>query len=133
MFQVAILSIIANLLAAAGLLAGSTDDRFQRLRTALESAGVRAGIAAGALAVGILKLFVRAPFDSVVVAGDLLPALAGLAGGTAILADLFAAREAGGETAGALQKTLATARLPIAVVAAAAAALHFLFPQAVIL
>jgi len=84
------------------------------------------------LVVGFLKLFVRAPLDSVVFAGDLLPALVGIVTG----ALLILTRVQGGETVSRAKEVadnVLNYRTVIGVGTIVVGLLHFLFPAAAIL
>ncbi len=86
------------------------------------------------LIVGIVKLIVRAPFDTVAVAGDLLPALVGILIGLALLVDFFKQRvSAPQEIIDQAEKIAMTYRVPLGVLGILTAIAHFLFASAVIL
>jgi hypothetical protein len=85
-------------------------------------------------AVGILKLFLRAPGDGVPVAGDLLPAVAGIATGGVLLLGNVRRRESLGEDVPPSQASaIVEYRNPIGLAGILVGLLHFLFPGAVIL
>jgi hypothetical protein len=121
--------ILSGMLLSAEVLAG----RFSRLEPLVELSEQRRtaiGIGAITLLVGILKIFFRAPLDSVPVAGDLLPVLAGLtAGGLLIMSQ---SQDRPGSVSDAARSVLVY-RTAIGVGAMAVGLLHFLFPTAVIL
>ena len=94
------------------------------------------GIVAGV--VGVLKLIVRSPGETVPVAGDLLPALAGIALGGLLLADtLRAARGAVTEDEPIAVDKVTNAvmpyRTPIGLGGIVIALVHFLLPALTIL
>ena len=130
MLQIYLLSIILNAASGLVLLTGLSKEKLEAVRTVFEKAAIRSGLGGATALVGLLKFFVRAPLDSVALAGDLLPALAGLTTGTALLADVYMTRHAETETAGRLQKVMKIVRLPLGVLGLGAAALHFVMPQA---
>jgi hypothetical protein len=76
---------------------------------------------------------VRAPFDTVLVAGDLLPALTGIGVGLALLADTFVSRRTESEEAEKVRKAAAFYRVPMAIAGIAVGVIHFLFSSLVIL
>jgi hypothetical protein len=81
-----------------------------------------------------VKFFVRAPWDTVAVVGDLLPALVGIGVGLALLTDFF--REKAGESSEVVEKASTLTKvyhIPLGIVGLITAILHFLFPSAVIL
>jgi len=84
--------------------------------------------------VGVVKLFLRAPFDGVPVAGDLLPAIAGIAAGGVLILGQTTQPEPSDETAPArTARTFLNYRNPVGLAAAAVGLLHFLFASVVIL
>ena len=87
-----------------------------------------------AVVVGVVKFFVRAPWDRVAVVGDLLPAIGGILIGLALLVDF--AREGQASSSDVVekaQKLTTTYRIPLGMLGVAVAILHFFFPTAVIL
>jgi hypothetical protein len=129
--QLFFLSILLNGVAGLSLLTGLSKERMAQVREFLHKAAVRSGLGIATAIVGFGKLIFRSPLDQVAVAGDLIPALAGLAAGTALMADVYMNRHEGTEVAERLAKTLRYARIPIGVTAVAAAVLHLLFSPAV--
>lgn len=156
------LSIATNLLAGVALAGDYLAQRFPGLQPLLTGlAGRTARLTLGGItaAVGVLKLLVYADDLQIVVAGDLVPALAGMALGGALLAiSLRPTEEGGGEhdagmeppghttqegssrvvvaADGPVEKTAQLAlgyRVPLGLVGVAAGLLHFLFPGAVLL
>jgi hypothetical protein len=132
MLQFYFLSITLNLLAGIGLLAMSRGERFPQLRAVVSRRSVKIGLGGAAMVVGVLKLFVRAPIDTVAVAGDLLPALVGIAAGLALIADPYAADRPESEEAAKIRKITSFYRIPLAVLALGTAVVHFFVPGAVI-
>jgi hypothetical protein len=86
-----------------------------------------------AVIVGVVKFFVRAPLDEVVVVGDLLPALAGIAIGLALLAEALIRREDGNAKLRKVRSASRFYRIPLGVVAIATGLAHFFVPSVVIL
>lgn len=155
------LSIATNLLAGFALAGDYLAQRFPGLQPLLAGlAGRTARLTLGAVtaAVGVLKLLVYADDLQIVVAGDLVPALAGMAlGGALVVTSLRPAEESGGDheagmerpvhttqegssrvvaADGPVEKTAQLAlgyRVPLGLAGIAAALLHFLFPGAVLL
>ena len=127
MLQLFFLSISLNALAGVSLLAGLSEDRMAQIREFLHKAAFRFGLGVATAAVGFLKFIVRSPLDEAVFLGDLLPAVAGLAAGTALLADVYMTRREGTETAIRLQKVLKYARIPVGAISIGASVLHFAF------
>lgn len=148
------LSVATNLLAGMALAGDYLAPRFPGLQPLLQGLAGRTGrLTLGSItaAVGVLKLLVLAPGAPIqpAVAGDLIPALAGLAAGGALVAT--ALRPAQTEESapeeeegvpqvaaadGPVEKTAQLAltyRMPLGLVGVAAAVLHFLFPGSVLL
>jgi hypothetical protein len=134
MLQFYLLSVVANALAGTALLMATQGQKTPNLREFFQRQYVRLSVGGVAIAVGVLKIFVRAPFDTVPVAGDLLPALMGIAIGLALLAESWTGR--GQQAADVQQKVSNLAnfyRLPLGFAALAVSVVHFLVPGAVIL
>jgi hypothetical protein len=135
--QFYLLSILANgfagLLLAADYL-GPKVAFFSEWKKLLENraAKVTLGIVVGAI--GVLKLIVSSPGETVPVVGDLLPALAGILLGAILLGESFRARvEQAGEKVDRVARAVIGYRVPIGITAMVIAALHFLFPQVLFL
>ena len=139
MAQFYFLSIIFNLFAGVALMGDRLGDRFENLAPLKEffgKRGVRMGLGLLTVLVGIFKIFIRAPKDTVPVAGDLLPIIAGIGAGTLLLLEAYraSARPDGGEEAAGTKKiSTQMYRVPVGIFALATAVAHFLFAGAVIL
>lgn len=134
MLQFYLLSVVANALAGTVLLVASQGERVPNLRDFLQRQSVKLSIGGLAIAVGVLKIFIRAPFDTVPVAGDLLPALVGIAVGLAIVAESWKGRgEQSSDVQQRVSKLTSFYRLPLGIGALATAVVHFLVPGAVII
>jgi hypothetical protein len=131
--QLYLLSVVLNLVGGLALVSRAGGERLAALRKALGPVGINVTLGAGALAVGVAKLALRSPVETVAFAGDLLPGLAGIGVGAAILMDLYAARQSESESLVKLRNAAANYRMPVGIAALAAGALHFLFPAVVIL
>ncbi len=137
MAQLYLLSVVSlvfgGLLAASGFisrrvpaLAGIAD--FAEHRSLVLTTGIVS------ILVGVLKLFVRAPGDTVPVAGDLLPAIAGIVVGLVlVLGQTSSGETGGGEAVQQGRQALLTYRDPIGLAAVLIGILHFLFPAVVLL
>jgi hypothetical protein len=103
-------------------------------RAWLESRGAALALGLATAAIGFLKLLIRAPGDSVAVAGDLLPAIAGLAVGAALFFEALMRKPSTPERpVERYAKAMLTYRIPLGLAGVAVALLHFLFPKAIIL
>ena len=131
--QLYLLSVVLNIVGGLALISRSGGERLTAVRKALGPVGINVALGLGAVAVGVLKLVVRSPVETVPVAGDLLPGLAGLGVGAAILMDLYAARQADSESVARIRDAADGYRMPVGVAAIAVGVLHFLFPAVVIL
>ena len=142
MAQLYMLSILSLL--AAGLIL-SSDYLVERmawlsgLKEFAAQRGVKIGVGIVTAIVGIMKLIVRSPGETVPVAGDLLPALAGIVLGGLLLADtLRAGRDsiATEEQPVAVDKVTNAVmpyRTPIGIAGMVIAIVHFLLPALTIL
>jgi len=133
MAQLYLLSVVANIVAGLALSADYLGERlgflsgWTRLR---ESRSTAITIGAVTAVVGALKLFVRSPGETVPVAGDLLPALGGIALGLIILAETLRKE---GKTDKAVDKVtdvVLTYRVPVGIAGVALGLLHFILPSA---
>ena len=137
MAQFYLLSVLANVTAGltlAGDYLGGKFAVFASFKNLRENRLAEIVIGAVSVAVGVITLFVRAPGDTVPVAGDLLPSLAAIGQGGTLLVESFRQQvESRGPQAERLSKALITYRVPAGIVGASIGLLHFLFPAAVLL
>lgn len=137
MLQFYFLSILANLLAGLCLSGDYLAERFSSLvpyKELLDKAPVRTGVGIVALVIGFLKLLVRSTPTDVPVVGDLLPAVAGLIMGGALLLGKLRERGAVSEVkARSLEETAARYRVPMGIAGLVVGVLHFLLPGALLL
>lgn len=95
---------------------------------------VRLIVGAVAGVVGVLKLIVRSPGETVPVAGDLLPALAGIVLGGLLLADtLRVPREEDPQAVDKVTRAVMPYRTPIGIGGIVVGLIHFLLPALTIL
>jgi hypothetical protein len=134
MLQFYFLSILANLLAGLALASDYLADRFTGFAPYAElfnRRNVRTTVGIAAFVIGFFKLLI--PVD-VPVVGDLLPALAGLAMGAALVVGLIRERsETPADRASGFEKVVMTYRIPLGFAGLAIAVLHFLLPKALLL
>jgi hypothetical protein len=137
MSQLYLLSIVSTVLTGfvlSGDYLGARVPALATFRAWLENRGAAIVLGLATAAIGFLKLIVRAPGDTVPVAGDLLPAIAGLAVGAALFFEALLRKPATPERpVERYAKAVLTYRIPLGILGVAAALLHFLFPSAVIL
>ena len=137
MSQLYLLSIVSTVLTGFVLSGDYLGERVPALATFrawLENRGAAIVLGLATAAIGFLKLIFRAPGDTVPVAGDLLPAIAGLAVGGALFFEALLRKPATPERpVERYAKAVLTYRIPLGILGVAAALLHFLFPSAVIL
>jgi hypothetical protein len=135
--QFYLLSILANIVAGLTLAGDYLGEKFTFLASFKNLRDNRPAtiiIALVSVVVGVLKLIVLSPRESVPVAGDLLPALAGIILGAILLVEVFRQNvEARGPGIEKLSKAVLSYRVPAGIAGVAVALLHFLFPGAVIL
>jgi hypothetical protein len=135
MLQFYFLSIVANILAGLALAAEQLAPRFPGLapfRDLLSRRFTRAALGVLAAVVGFLKLLIRSSAADVPVAGDLIPALAGMAMGASLL--LHVAREKTDlPPMSRLERAAQSYRTPLGIAGIAAGILHFLLPGALFL
>lgn len=128
-FLLSILSLILTGLVLSGDFLGVKVPALAGFRSWLENRGAAAALGVVTAAIGVLKLIWPI---GVAVAGDLLPALGGMAVG-AVLALEAVLRKPGAKAAKGYVKAVLSYRVPIGVAALVIAVLHFLFPRATIL
>ncbi|MFW5742807.1 MAG: hypothetical protein ACOC2D_05965 [Spirochaetota bacterium] len=137
MVQFYLLSVLSLILAGALAASGFLTERiasFAALSDLAERRSVATTVGVLALAIGILKFFVRAPGDGVAVVGDLLPAVAGIVtGGVLLLAQQHRPGERDPEFPRSRTQMLVEYRDPIGLAGLLVGLLHFLFPATVIL
>ena len=79
--------------------------------------------------IGLIKLIVLSPGESLPVVGDLLPALTGIALGGILLVEAFRLKvESQGESLKKISATVLTYRVPLGIAGVVVGVLHFLFP-----
>lgn len=131
--QFYLLSIVVN--AFTGLLLsaeylGRKVAFFTEWRKLLENRTFKVTLGIVAAAIGVLKLIVRSPGESVAVVGDLLPAMAGILLGAILLVESFRGRvEKAGDKVDRVANAVIGYRVPIGIAAMVIAGLHFLLPQ----
>ena len=137
MLQFYLLSVIANLVASltlAGDYFGEKMPFLKSFKEARENRGARVAIGVTVLVVGIIKLFVLAPGEHIIILGDFLPAITGMVIGAVLLAEINQGKvEQAGESIRKLSRTALTYRVPLGIAGIVVAILHFLFPGMMIL
>jgi hypothetical protein len=138
--QFYLLSIFANIVAGLTLAGDYLGERIPFLssfKTLREDRTARLVIGAAALAIGVIKLFVGSPGELVPVAGDLLPALTGIALGGVLLVEAFRPQmEKQGEKlrkVKTISKAVLSYRVPLGIAGVVVAFVHFLLPGVIIL
>jgi hypothetical protein len=137
MSQFYLLSIVSMVLTGfvlSGDYLGARVPALATFRAWLESRSAAITLGLATAVIGFLKLFVRAPGDSVPVAGDLLPAIVGMGVGAALFFEALLRKPTTPERpVEKYAKAVLTYRIPLGIVGVAVALLHFLFARAVIL
>ena len=134
LYMLSILSLLsAGLILSSDYLVGKME-WLSGLKDLSERRGIRISVGITTAVVGVLKLIVRSPGETVPVAGDLLPALAGIALGGLLLADTFRVPQV--EEPVAVDKVTNAVmpyRTPLGIAGVVIAVLHFLLPALTIL
>lgn len=133
MLQFYFLSISTLLLGSLSLMFAGSEESSHSFRRFISARTVRISVGVLAALVGIMKFFVRAPGDTVMVVGDLLPAATGIALGLALLSGALGRQAEENEPLKKVQSISRYYRVPLGVVGIAAALAHFFVPEAVIL
>ena len=140
MAQFYLLSIFANIVSGLTLAGDYLGERVAFLSSfKMLRANRMAQIVLGAvtLLIGVIKLFVGSPGENVAIAGDILPALAGIALGGVLLVEAFRQDvENQGEKLAKVKRISAAVlsyRVPLGIAGVAIAVVHFLLPGVVIL
>lgn len=137
MAQLYLLSVVANIVAGLTLSADYLGERLAFLsgwRKISEHRGTAGAIGVVTALVGVLKLIVHAPGETVPVAGDLLPALGGIALGLVVLGESL--RKAGTEAETGVDKVtdvVLTYRVPVGIAGIVLGFVHFLMPRVLFL
>jgi hypothetical protein len=137
MAQFYFLSILANIVAGltlAGDYLGAKVAFLSSFKNLRDNKNAVIGIGAAAALIGLIKLFVLSPGEIVPVAGDLLPAVTGMALGGLLLVEAFREKvEAKGEKIEKISQTMLTFRVPLGIVGVVVGVQHFLIPGAPVL
>ncbi len=135
--QLYFLSVFANLVTGLLLAAdylGQKTAFFAEWKKLLENRVAEILFGLGAAAIGILKLIIFSPGETVAVVGDLVPALTGLVLGAVLLGQAFRARvEKAGQKAERVARAVIGYQVPIGIFGMVVAVVHFLFPQVLFL
>ncbi len=133
-YLLSVVSCVLTGLVLSGDYLGARVPALATFRAWLESRGAALALGLVTAVIGFLKLFIRAPGDSVAVVGDLLPAVTGLAVGATLFFEALLRKPSTPERrVERYAKAVLTYRIPLGLAGVAVALLHFLFPQAVIL
>ncbi len=133
-YLLSVVSCILTGLVLSGDYLGARVPAFATFRAWLENRSAAMTLGLATAVIGFIKLFVRAPGDSVAVVGDLLPAITGMAVGATLFFEALLRKPSTPERkVERYAKAVLTYRIPLGLVGVAVALLHFLFPRAVIL
>jgi LytS/YehU family sensor histidine kinase len=140
MLQFYLLSVVTTVLTGfvlSGDFLGTRVPALATFRAWLESRGAAMTLGLATAVVGLVILFVPATSyggRTVIFAGDLLPAIAGLVVGVALFFEALLRKPAAPErTVDRYAKAVLSYRVPLGIAGVAVALVHFLFPRAVIL
>ena len=133
-YLLSVVSMVLSGLVLSGDYLGARLPALATFRAWLENRGAAITLGLATAIIGFIKFFIRAPGDGVPVAGDLLPALGGMAVGLTLFFEALLRKPATPERrVEKYAKAMLTYRVPLGLVGVAVALLHFLFPSAVIL
>ncbi len=137
MLQFYLLSVVANLVASLTLAGDYFAQKMPFLKAfneARSNRSARLTLGISALVIGIIKLFVLAPGEHIIILGDFLPAVTGIVIGSLLLAEANPEKvEKAGEPIRKISRAALTYRVPVAIAGIVVAFLHFFFPTMVIL
>ena len=107
---------------------------FSSVRNILLKVGVKTVVVVVSVLVRIFKLIIKSPGETVLVAGDLMPALAGSGIGGVLLLDIFRRKvKRSSESVDNAMNVVMTYHTLLGVFAIIVAILHFVFPGILIL
>lgn len=131
MEQLYLLSIVTNIVAGLTLASEYPGEKlaflssFKNLRENRVS-GITLGLITAVI--GVLKLIIRSPGETIPVLGDLLPSLAGIALGLLLLSEAFRSKvETISEPLDKVSRTVFNYRVPVGIAGLAIGVLHFFF------
>ncbi len=137
MAQFYLLSVLSNMVAGLTLAGDYLGEKipflasFKNLRA---NRPATVTIAIVTAIIGLIKLIVLSPGETVPVVGDLLPALTGIGLGGILLVEAFRQKvESQGESLKKISTAVLTYRVPVGIAGVVIALVHFLFPGVVIL
>ncbi len=140
MAQFYLLSIFANIVAGLTLAGDYLGERIPFLssfKSLRENRNAQIVIGVVTLAIGVVKLFLGSPGEMILIAGDLLPALGGIALGGVLLVEAFRqvvdGEEGKRQKVKKISKAVLSYRVPLGIAGVVIAFVHFLFPAIVIL
>ena len=142
MLQVYFLSVLFLIVGGISLLTQSLGKGFTTIKNFFGRRLIKSILGTISLLVGVLKLFIRAPFDTVAVAGDLLPAIIGIILGFALIFDPYITEKVVEESSSQssssasakqvkepskISRIAAQIRVPLSITAIATGVLHLIF------
>jgi hypothetical protein len=133
MLQFYFLSVLSLLLGGMSLLAGSNSESAHLSQRLLGTRTFQYSLGGVAVIVGLLKLFILAPGDQVAVAGDLLPAIAGMAMGLTLVGSAMTVKHAEDtQSQQRIRQLTRVVKVPIGAVGVVSGLAHFFVPWTVI-
>ncbi|MDA3941250.1 MAG: hypothetical protein PF693_18390 [Spirochaetia bacterium] len=131
MVQIYLLSIVANVIAGITLASGYLGNKlsfFSVFKGLRENRVAEITLGLSTAVIGVLKLIIRSPAENIPVAGDLLPALAGIALGLILLSEAFRSKvEAASEPLEKASRVVFSYRVPVGIAGMIIGILHFFF------
>jgi hypothetical protein len=133
-YLLSIVSLILTGLVLSGDWLGARVPALATFRAWLENRGAAIALGLATAVIGLCKLVIRAPGDTVAVAGDLLPAVTGIVIGATLFFEALLRKPATHERpVDKYAKAVLSYRVPLGIAGMVVALLHFLFPAWVIL
>ena len=137
MAQFYLLSVLANIVAGLTLAGDFLGEKvpflasFKNLRA---NKAAQTVIALVSIVIGVIKLIVLSPGESVPVVGEILPALTGIVlGGILVIEAFRPSVDSRGESLQKISKAVLSYRVPVGIFGVVVGIVHFFFPGVIVL
>ena len=137
--QFYLLSVVSTVVAGLALASdylGKKSDFLGSFRYLRRSRGVQVTIGLVTAVIGVLKLIFRSPGETIIVAGDLLPAAAGIIIGVILIGEAFrqhpkaeGENEKVGKSVEKVTAAIMPYQVPVGIAGVVVGLIHFLFPR----
>ena len=132
MAQIFLLSIVANIISGITLSSGYLGEKlsfFKVFKGLRENRVAEISLGLSTAVIGVLKFIIKSPGENIIIAGDLLSSLAGIALGLVLLSEAFRSKEEEpGEALEKASRVLFSYRVPVGIAGIIIGILHFFFP-----